>query len=80
MITINIDKAREIHKNLLRKARQPLLERLDIDYIRAQEQGIDTTDIVSKKQQLRDITNHPDLLSASTVDDLKSFWPDILNG
>lgn len=56
MISININKAKEITKDRLRQERQPLLEDLDVQYIRAQEQGQDTTTIVSEKQRLRDIT------------------------
>lgn len=78
MIIINMDKAKEIHKNKLREARKPLLEKLDVEYMRTLEQGADTTEIVSQKQELRDITQHPDLLSISNIDDLKAFWPDIL--
>jgi hypothetical protein len=79
MITVNIEKAKEIHKNKLRNARKPILEKLDVDYIRSLEQGLDTTEIVSKKQQLRDITEDPLLLNAQTLEEIKSFWPIILN-
>lgn len=79
MITVNIEKAKEIHKNKLRNARKPILEKLDVDYIRSLEQGLDTTQIVSKKQQLRDITEDPLLLNAQTLEEIKSFWPIILN-
>jgi hypothetical protein len=80
MITINMDKAKEIHKNKLRDARKPLLEKLDVDYMRALEQGGNTSIIVTHKQELRDITSHPDLVNASNVDELKAFWPTILEG
>ena len=79
MITINIVKAKEIWKNKLRDARTPVLAKLDIEYIRLQEQNKDTSEIVAKKQELRDITKHPDLLNAQTVEEIKGFWPDILN-
>lgn len=78
MIRINIEKAKEIHKNFLREARKPLLEKLDVEYMRTLEKGESTNEIVSLKQELRDITKHPDLLTASNVDELKAFWPDIL--
>jgi hypothetical protein len=79
MITINIDKAKEIHKSKLRDARKPLLEKLDVDYMRTLEQGKDTSTIVAQKQELRDVTSHPDLVNASNIDELKAFWPEILN-
>jgi len=71
MITINIDKAKEIKKVRLREERKPLLEQLDIDYMRAMEQGIETTNIVNEKQRLRDITNLVD--TCSSVEELKSI-------
>mgnify|MGYP003348090142 CR=1 FL=1 len=79
MITININKAKEIWKTKLRESRTPVLEKLDVEYMRLHEQGKDTSEIVSKKQQLRDITDHPDLNNAKTAEEIKSFWPDILN-
>lgn len=78
MITINMDKAKEIHKNKLREARKPILDKLDVDYMRTLEQNGDVSLIVSKKQELRDITKHPDLLNATNIDELKSFWPETL--
>lgn len=79
MISINVEKSKEIWKDKLRAARKPILDKLDVDYMRALEQGLDTTDIVAKKQQLRDITEDPQLLNAQTPEDIKSFWPAILN-
>lgn len=78
MIVTNINKAKEVWKDRLRLARNPILQKLDVDYMRALEQGLDTTDIVAKKQQLRDITENEQLLSAQSVEEIKSFWPDIL--
>ena len=79
MININMDKAKEVHKSKLREARKPILEKLDVDYMRTLEQNGDTSQIVAKKQELRDITSHTDLVNASNIDELKAFWPDILN-
>ena len=53
MITINIEKAKEITKEKLRADRKPLLEAEDIKFQRALETGADTTDIVAEKQRLR---------------------------
>ena len=55
MITINMNKAKEITKNRLREERKPLLEAEDIKFMRAQEEGSDTTAIVAEKKRLRDI-------------------------
>ena len=77
MITIDIDKAKEVWKNKIRDARKPALEKLDVDFIKAQEQGSDTTAIVSNKQTLRDLPSQVD--TATTVDEIKAVWNDKLN-
>ena len=71
MITINLDKAKEITKERLRAERKPLLEEQDILFMKAQEAGSDTTTIVAEKQRLRDITNSVD--SCTTTDELKKL-------
>ena len=71
MITINMDKAKEITKERLRQERKPLLEAQDILFMKAQEAGSDTTAIVAEKQRLRDITNQVD--SCTTTDELKAL-------
>ena len=70
MITINIDKAKEITKDNLRAERKPLLEAQDVEFQKALETGADTTSIVAEKQRLRDITNQVN--SMTTVDELKT--------
>ncbi len=71
MITINLDKAKDITKERLRQERKPLLEAEDIKFMKAQESGSDTTAIVAEKQRLRDITNTAD--SCTTTDELKAL-------
>lgn len=71
MITVNLNKAKELTKEQLREERKPLLEAQDVLYMKAQEDGADTTDIVKEKQRLRDITKLAD--SATTTDELKSI-------
>ena len=68
-IKIDIAKAKDITKDKLREKRKPLLEKLDVDFIKAQETGADTSAIVTEKQRLRDITLTVD--SMTTVDELK---------
>ena len=69
-IIIDINKAKEITKDRLRAERKPLLEAQDVEFIKAQEQGADTSAIVAEKQRLRDITNTVD--SMTTVEELKA--------
>ena len=71
MITINLDKAKEITKDRLRVDRKPLLEAEDVKFMKAQEAGGDTTDIVAEKQRLRDITKKAD--TCKTTDELKAL-------
>ena len=69
MITVNIDKAKDITKDRLRAERKPLLEAQDVAFQRALENSEDTTAIVAEKARLRDITNQVDTMT--TVDELK---------
>tara|TARA_A100001201_G_C4029435_1_gene183084 strand:- start:12 stop:449 length:438 start_codon:yes stop_codon:yes gene_type:complete len=72
--TINIALARDIWRDKIRNARKPKLEELDIQYMRAQEAGEDTSAIVAKKNKLRDFPAKPEIDSASTVEELKAIW------
>ena len=71
MITINLDKAKDITKARLRAERIPLFEVEDVKFMQAQESGADTTAIVAEKQRLRDITKGVD--SCTTTDQLKAL-------
>ena len=71
MITVNLDKAKVITKERLRGERKPLLEEQDILFMKAQEAGTSTTDIVTEKNRLRDVTKLAD--SATTTDELKAL-------
>jgi hypothetical protein len=76
MITINIDKAKEIKKQSLRVERAPLLSQLDVQFQRALESGDDTSEIITKKQTLRDATAPVE--AAETVEQLKAIsLPDV---
>jgi hypothetical protein len=72
MITINLDKAKEITKNRLRKERKPLFEVQDVAFQQALEEGKNTTAIVAEKQRLRNITKLAD--KAENLDDLKGIF------
>ena len=66
--------AKEIHKTNIRNARTPKFAELDIEYQKALETGASTTDIVAKKQALRDAPAADNISSAATTDDLKAQW------
>ena len=60
VVSVNLDKAKELTKKRLRAEREPLLAAQDVLFQRAQETGADTTAIVAEKQRLRDVTNSVD--------------------
>ena len=66
--------AREIHKKNIRDARTPKLAELDVEFQKALETGASTTDIVAKKQALRDAPADSGIASASDTDALKAQW------
>jgi len=74
IISTDIAKAREIHKTKIRNARTPKLAKLDIEFQKALETGASTTDIVSKKQALRDAPADSGIASASDEVALKAQW------
>lgn len=78
MITINLNKAKDIAKNNLRTERAPVLASLDVQFQRALESNSSTSDIVAKKQELRDITAHSSIAGATTVDGLKTAMNNLI--
>lgn len=77
MISIDMTKAREIKRDMIRAERAPLLAALDIEFMRAVEAG-DTAkqqEIAAEKQRLRDATKAPAIDSAQTPDELKDLNP-----
>ena len=77
----DMPRAREIHKKNLRFLRQPLLKQLDANYIMADEKQDSKLkkEIADRKQTLRDITDHPSIEKALTVEELKVAAINILN-
>ena len=76
----DMPRAREIHRDKMRRVRAPLLAALDIEAIRASEAG-DTTkaqDVARRKQALRDVTADPRIDAARTPEELKAVWPDVM--
>ena len=71
-IKIDITKSKNIWKDKIRLARKPKLEELDVEFVRAQETGADTSAIVAKKKELRDFPAQVD--SATTTDEIKAVW------
>lgn len=77
MITVNMDKAKQIHVAKMRAARAEVFKQVDADRAIATD-AADQTALASVKAratELRDVTKHPDLLAAKTPDQLKAVWP-----
>ena len=73
-IETDMTKAKEIHKINIRLARKDKLAELDIEFQKALETSASTTDIVSKKQALRDAPADSAIASADTEAKLKAQW------
>lgn len=71
VVTVNIDKAREITKNRLRAERAPLLAAQDVLFQRALETGGDLKAIVAEKNRLRDVTQLAD--AATSLAELRGL-------
>ena len=75
-LTFDIEKAKNIFIQRLRKIREPLFATLDIEFMKALELGnqLQTQTIANKKQQLRNVTDI-DLSTVTNIDELKVKWP-----
>ena len=80
VVEVDMPKAQEIFKDNLRRERQPLLEALDVDYMKALETGSGTDAIAAKKTILRDITSDSRIEAAATPEELKALSIAVLVG
>ena len=79
---VDMPKARDIHREHLRRKRLPVFCKLDTDYMIAEENDDikKKKEIAAKKQKLRDITTHPSIELAQTPEELKIVgFDEILN-
>lgn len=76
-VIVDMQKAREIHKDRLRVIRAPMLAALDVEYQRADESGNDEAkaDVRQRKQTLRDLTSDPAINRAADVVSLIATVP-----
>lgn len=70
-IQYDLEMYREAVRNRLRSERQPLLEKLDVAFMMALEEGASTQEIILEKKRLRDITSLAD--TVNTIDELRSL-------
>ena len=71
VVSVNLDKAKELTKERLRAERAPLLAAQDVLFQRALEEGGKTDSIVAEKQRLRDITKLAD--AATLTEELRAI-------
>lgn len=67
----DMKKCRELHRDMLRKARAPKLAALDVEQLRGR-------DVSVQKQALRDLPQSASIDGAQTPEELKAIWPEIL--
>ena len=76
VITEDLATAKTLFKEKIREVRKPLLEALDVDYMKALEAGNSSaqTTAKNKKQALRDAPAASDITNASNITELKAAW------
>ena len=74
IIKTDMTKAKAIHKDKIRVARQPKFLELDIEFTEALEAGTSTTDIAAKRQALRDAPADSAIDAATNETELKAQW------
>ena len=79
-IGLDMSKAKDIHRDNVRRVRDPLLKAKDVEFQRAQETNADTTAIVAAKQALRDAPAAAAIDAATNADELKAAWDTTLLG
>ena len=72
-VFIDMEKARYIAQNKIRRYRKPVLETLDVEYMKASEFQDSATmaEVAAKKQVLRDLPASPAIQEATTPEELK---------
>ena len=75
VISVNMEKAKDLWRDKIREARIEPLADLDTAYMKALETGADTTSIISQKQALRDAPALASIDNATTPDELKAIQP-----
>ncbi len=80
-ITINMEKARDIWRDKIRFKRAAKWAELDAAWFQSMENPDGkVTEIVNKKQLLRDFPNKPEIESAETIEELREIWDTDLLG
>lgn len=75
IISVDMAAARDIWRDKIRQARVEPLAALDTAFMKAQETGADTTQIVADKQALRDAPTDAEIDAATTPEELAAVQP-----
>jgi hypothetical protein len=75
VISVNMEKAKDIWRDKIRQARIEPLAALDTAYMKALETGADTSSIITQKQALRDAPALASIDNATTPDELIAIQP-----
>jgi hypothetical protein len=68
IVSVDMEKARQVHMEVIRKERDKKLKALDVEQLKG-------VDVQGEKQTLRDIPQTFDLSTAQTPEELKALWP-----
>lgn len=77
-ITYDLEKARMIQLDRIRSARVPELQKLDIELIKALENGSPIEELKTRRQEMRDITEPLKAMALKSIEDVKKAFPEIL--
>lgn len=60
-VVVDVEKAKDIQRDHWRKLREPIIKRLDLQFMKALESGDEKliSEVTAKKNALRDVTNTP---------------------
>ena len=72
-VEIDMDKAREVQREVIRRERTPRLEALDVAFMRALESGEAVAAITAEKDALRAVTEDPRIDAVVTPEELKAL-------
>jgi hypothetical protein len=74
-VEVDMPKARDVHRRILRFKRERPLRQLDVEYQKADERGdaVAKAQIAAKKQALRDATADPRIEAATTPEELHAI-------
>lgn len=77
VIEVDMTKAREIWRDKIRTAREPILQNLDATYMKALESGntVLQQEIAAQKQVLRDAPEVPEIDLATSPEELAAVQP-----